>query len=384
MDKKGQWARAMARERRSEERRERLGMTKELLKKGFKADDIAYKLGVSGLTVRQYIREVGHLADAEQNIDTLLGRISSLLNQIRELSNTKEVSNFKKGIRLGIDALNLMILVKKETERIDAEFDSKIAINLIEGLYSMVYSSTIASIYLTFLHEKNKAIPSNERKEFRHYFDKYMDDEHKLILEEDYKFFLEEAKELAERRILPNLPEVIKNIERKININKLLTQIDKEIKPILKELDLAHDDISKSGSAYKKYNFDILLLRLRQYKWYNLLTTAKIPLLLLGIVVMLGSPVVGLILAGGGMTGYTYQIYKDKKIRLKNKLEIAKKNKTLKIALVLRLIFSIIYALLIAVSIPAKVGLIGGIVLGFVFCGWVIMLLWHYENKILS
>ena len=33
-DKRGQWARAMAREQRSQERRERLGMTKEMLKQG--------------------------------------------------------------------------------------------------------------------------------------------------------------------------------------------------------------------------------------------------------------------------------------------------------------------------------------------------------------
>jgi len=286
-DKKGQWARAAARERRSQDRRERLGMTKELLKQGLKADDIAYKLGVSGLTVRQYIREVGHVADAEQNIDTLRGRISSLKSQMNGLSGKKGLSNLKHGIKLGTDALNLMIQVKQEMDVIGEEFDSKEILSLIEALYSCLYSTAVSSVYSSFLSEENKKEYSNEeKKEFKKYFDKWNKG---LILEEDYNDFLELAKNLAERKVLTKLPKLIDRIEKKMSLQELVQHLDEKIKPILKEFDLSPDDIRKSGV---------------NKKWSEILISARKVLLISGLVIMIFSLGLGLILVCLGMVGF--------------------------------------------------------------------------------
>ena len=56
--------RAMARERRSRERRERVLRTKELLEAGKSPEQIANELGVSSATVKTYIKEAKSLNDS--------------------------------------------------------------------------------------------------------------------------------------------------------------------------------------------------------------------------------------------------------------------------------------------------------------------------------
>lgn len=58
MNKKGQWARALARERRSSERRERVIETCHLKNKGYSVERIAVELGVGSETIRGYLREI--------------------------------------------------------------------------------------------------------------------------------------------------------------------------------------------------------------------------------------------------------------------------------------------------------------------------------------
>ncbi|MDP3639941.1 MAG: hypothetical protein Q8R53_01935, partial [Nanoarchaeota archaeon] len=58
MDKKGQWAHAMARERRSQERNERVLQTYIFKKSKKTVESIARELGVSSNTIVGYLREI--------------------------------------------------------------------------------------------------------------------------------------------------------------------------------------------------------------------------------------------------------------------------------------------------------------------------------------
>ncbi|MBI2666816.1 hypothetical protein HYX13_04345, partial [Candidatus Woesearchaeota archaeon] len=306
-DKRGQWGRAMARERRSQERRERLGITKEMLKQGLSADDIAYKLGVSGLTVRQYIREVGHLADIEQNVDMLQGRLQSVEEQIKKLSGTNNPHNFQKLIKLKANKHKLLKQININGEGIYEKLDSKVILNSIEEMYASIYSSIILSVWHTFLDERNKGYSGEERDEFRKYFSKWKRaTERGLILKGNYEEFLEEADNLTKKDILIKLPLLIKKVEKKVHLTKLLLQANAEKKRALSDFGL--ESTSTRNLGVFVYDFRKLFLN------------AKVPALIFGMLMMVGSLPFGFVFAATGISGFIYETYLNRKIRLKNKL----------------------------------------------------------------
>ncbi len=365
-NKRGQWAGMMARERRSQERRERLGMTKELLKQGLTADDIAYKLGISGNTVRQYIREVGHLAGAEQNIDTLLGRINSLREQVKEFQGSTEASSLRKFVRKNIQILNLIAEVTKQVERIGTDFTDLDLKPVVESMYASVYSTIISSVYNTFLNEKNRnRFPLQDQERFKRYFNKWKRAIGRgLILKGDYETFLAEAQRIAKRKILVKLPSVIKAVEKKVKLKEVIGELEKESDPILKRFDLSIQDIRTSGV----------------YVWdaREMLLKIKAPLLISGMLIIMGSFFFGFILTITALIGYGYQLQEEEKIRLKNKIELAKKNRTLKFTLVARAISTLILIFAILRNGFFEPGA------DVFFLGLIIMGIWYYENRIIK
>lgn len=91
MNKRGQFLRMMAREARSEERRQRIEETRKLLKSGDDINQIAVRLGVSSNTIRIYIKEIKELERLEKEEEKL--------KKLEEKKKKKELKRIEKELK---------------------------------------------------------------------------------------------------------------------------------------------------------------------------------------------------------------------------------------------------------------------------------------------
>jgi predicted transcriptional regulator len=259
-NKKAQWVKAMARERRSAERRERLEVTKEFLKQGLSPEEIAVQLGISANTVKQYIKEVRHIVKDEQQIVKNEQHIKNIddeydyvLNKINKLKaeGSSDPDTLKKFIDLGIRLLELILNKIRVGEK--SGFNTKKlkqgVLPVIRGFYSAFYNTTMTSFHKTLNLPKNvKAIPPSEVKLFNEMYKKW---QYKLerddITKEDYEKFVEEIKTHDAKNKIKNMIKILRFIENNIGLKKKLKKVDKFVNNNLDEFEINRDEIDKSN-----------------------------------------------------------------------------------------------------------------------------------------
>ncbi len=254
MDKNGQWARQMSRDRRSQARRERLHATKEYLKQGLDRNEIAYKLGVSGNTVRQYIKEIGHVAEEEQRFESLKKKLSELQKKSEKLGNNlKSVEDIEKFIDIGLNKLDVMTKLYKSAKRLGYKIqDLKKGIsNIIGSFYNSLYSGVILSLRATFNEKQNRAsIPMEEGEYFNKYMRKWLKKaERGQILEEDYEEFVQYVKEHDGKDKIENFEKVLEKIEQEYKLKKHINTFDSKVDQYLSRIDLSREDIPTKSKS---------------------------------------------------------------------------------------------------------------------------------------
>ncbi len=256
MNKKGQWAHAMARERRSQERRDRLDVTKEFLKEGLTADEIAVRLGISGNTVRQYIKEVKHIADEEKYFEDLQKKVDKLTNERDRLNaqGNLDVQKLKKIIENGVQTLELLVKQIESYERrgINTSSIKRTMVPAIRGLYSSMYCSTMSSFDITFNDPSNKkSIPENEVSVFNSFYGRWKRKVEKGdVAKEDYEKFVEEVKVYDTPDKIKNISKILKQIEEKIGLNENLKKLDKSVNEIIQQIGIPRSEIDGSKLFY--------------------------------------------------------------------------------------------------------------------------------------
>ncbi len=255
MNRKGQWARAMARERRSQDRRDRLEVTKEYLKKGHTADEIAFQLGISGNTVRQYIKEVKPLAEEEVYFEKLQVKLDLLNKEMKEneLEKTNGKQRINKFVNNSVEILEIYYRQIESLERrgIEKPF-TDVMKNTVREIYSSLYTSCLVSFESTFNSPANyQALDTNEIAKFNEFFKPWkrrIESKHDQIAAEDYHLFTKRLEIQEKMTNSKNFLETLKLIEKEVELENNLSKLELPVDKILNKLDIDKKEIEKSNN----------------------------------------------------------------------------------------------------------------------------------------
>jgi len=265
MNKKGQWVHAQVRDQNSAKRVQRMELTKTLAKQGISPDEIAIQIGVSGNTVRQYIRELKPIIEEELNYDKLSLKLNKLLEEISKLGSNlnskKELTNFMNKYQ---EALKLSTELVLSAERLGWNTNN-VRSNIIEVVksgYSTLYSAIVTSVKETYSNPQNaKKIKKEEieiiQKELSRWFN--IKEKHQ-ILKEDYKEFLEKVNILQEQENVEKLKSIVDRIIELIDLDEQIKTFEKSTKKTLTLIDEKLEDVPTSGMGMRINSFVIHIL----------------------------------------------------------------------------------------------------------------------------
>jgi predicted transcriptional regulator len=232
LNKRGQWVRAAARERRSMERRERLEATKELLKEGHSIEEIALQLNVSGNTVRQYVKEVQPLLEREKVMDSLESKSDALYQEMTDLGidGARDPAVFTKWVDKSIKWCKVMAdrILHFRASGVDTSEVQSSIIEAVKNLESSLYSTIIGSFHSTFNSEENKkSIPESELTQFNKYMRKWVSRaEKKNLTPEEYATFKAETAEYESPDKIANITKILKKVEDALHYEKNTNKIN--------------------------------------------------------------------------------------------------------------------------------------------------------------
>lgn len=241
----------------------RIEKTKELYKQGFTSDEIAYEIGVSGNTVRQYLREVMPIIEKELYLESLIAECSKLMNEIQSDDSEKNSKYLRKTIRalLKIIKLNTKIYHAKSdlNHSVDDLKDS--IISSCESVFSSIYSSVIVSMTQTFNDEKNsKSISVEERDLYNKSFEKwiYLSQKEK-VLEENYSDFKTKVESIDNEDGIENITSILKKVEKKFGLKSLVLMTENGITDSLNSINVSFEELNVKNPYFYKVNSGMLI-----------------------------------------------------------------------------------------------------------------------------